>query len=499
MMSDFLSFSMERAKYDDKYFYRWLGYTWGDHIGEWMDMYGKRGERQVHRVCVIAPRDHSKSTTLRVKLLHHALFDKWRDKPFTCWLFSASKDLAARRLEEIREDLKRHPQLSRYLDPRRGNKLELRFTNGAWIRATSVGAAIRGELPACIAFDDVLDDSGDLDPKGTQHWFRKKVTPMLSPGTAIYVVGTPMSMNDLYHTEMLGNETWKSGVWSSIPNWDEWRADPENVEPVALWPEFRSLAFLLEQRQAMGDLSFIQEYLCKVIDDEAAVFPRALTRNNLDVDSLLEGEKKHNNRYSIGFDPAHGLGQDYSVMICLRQDDEGYIHFVNMWRRNDFPPDKQANMMIDWNKRYGTPAFAVESVGFQQLYESLLGQKGAMVDYRESKVGNRTLKQGLLNRLRVWFERELVIFPYGNHETRTQVNIVLEELESHAWRSGLIVDLGKHNDTVMALAHAIDQFAVKEGGMPVVLGTAKGGEWLGGVNKGRINRGSGGVSGVINR
>ena len=51
----------------------------------------------------------------------------------------------------------------------------------------------------------------------------------------------------------------------------------------------------------------------------------------------------------------------------------------------------------------------------------------------------------------------------------------------------------------MALAHAIDQFSVKDNGMPVVLGTAKGGEWLGGVNKGRINRSRGGVSGVIDR
>ena len=202
-MSKFgLDFSMERSRADVSYFYRWLGYTWGDHIGEWMDMYGERGDVQVHRVCVIAPRDHSKSTTLRVKLLHQALFEKWRDKPFTCWLFSASKDLAVRRLEEIRDDMKRHPQLSRYLDTRRGNKLELRFTNGAWIRATSVGSAIRGEHPACIAFDDVLDDSGDQIYDNIREWFRKKVTPMLSPGTSIYCVGTPLSMTAIYHTEM---------------------------------------------------------------------------------------------------------------------------------------------------------------------------------------------------------------------------------------------------------------------------------------------------------
>ena len=99
-------FSMERAKTDVKFFYRWLGYTWGTHIGEWMEMYSDRQGAQVHRVCLIAPRGHSKSTTLRVKLLHHCLFDKHNNKPFSIWLFSASKDTASRRLEEVREDIK---------------------------------------------------------------------------------------------------------------------------------------------------------------------------------------------------------------------------------------------------------------------------------------------------------------------------------------------------------------------------------------------------------
>lgn len=110
---------MERSKTDIKHFYEWLGYTWGDHIGEWMELYQDRKGAEVHRVCVIAPRDHSKSTTLRVKALHSMLFQKWRNKPFTCWLFSANKDLAANRLDEIREDLKRHPDLSKLIDDKK--------------------------------------------------------------------------------------------------------------------------------------------------------------------------------------------------------------------------------------------------------------------------------------------------------------------------------------------------------------------------------------------
>ena len=41
-------FSMARSRSDVEYFYKWLGYTWGTHIGEWMEMYGKRGDVQVH-------------------------------------------------------------------------------------------------------------------------------------------------------------------------------------------------------------------------------------------------------------------------------------------------------------------------------------------------------------------------------------------------------------------------------------------------------------------
>ena len=73
----------------------------------------------------------------------------------------------------------------------------------------------------------------------------------------------------------------------------------------------------------MGELSFIQEYMCKVIDDEASVFPRALSRKNLQLDRVMEIERDNTHKYAIGFDPAHGLGQDYSVMVCLKQDGEG--------------------------------------------------------------------------------------------------------------------------------------------------------------------------------
>jgi len=453
---------MERSRYDIRHFYEWLGYKWGQHIGEWLNLYTERDGAHVHRVCVIAPRDHSKSTTLRVKVLHQLLFEKWRNKPFTIWLFSANKDLAANRLEEIRQDLKRHPELSRLINEKESNKFKLTLTNGAWIKATSVGSGIRGEHPAAIALDDILDDQNDMSYDAYQTWFRKKMTPMLSPGTSIYCVGTPMSMNDLYHTEMLNNDAWKSWRRGAITNYDEWTSDPDGVKPEVLWESERPLGYLLEQRESIGNLAFAQEYLCKVVDDDSAVFPQVLTRKNLDMHSVLQPSRLHDGHYVVGFDPSHGIGQDYSVMVVLRQDEDGVLHLVNIWRRNDFPPDAQMNEVIRWNDVYGKPVFAFESAGFQHLYESILQQKGATLNVKRSKVSNRTLKQGLMQRLRSWFEQGKITFPYGNDETRKVVNILLQELESHAWKDGIIVDKGAHNDTVMALAHAVDQFSHRQ-------------------------------------
>ena len=80
--------------------------------------------------------------------------------------------------------------------------------------------------------------------------------------------------------------------------------------------------------------------------------------------------------------------------------------------------------------------------------------------------------------MRVWFERELVVFPYGDDATRKKVNIILDELEAHVWKNGDIVDVGKHNDTVMAFAHAIDQFKPKTNDlMPMISKKTSMGGW----------------------
>ena len=56
--------------------------------------------------------------------------------------------------------------------------------------------------------------------------------------------------------------------------------------------------------------------------------------------------------------------------------------------------------------------------------------------------------------------------------------IILDELENHVWKNGDIIDVGKHNDTVMAFAHAIDQFKPKRlEFMPMATGKSSMGGW----------------------
>ena len=81
----------------------------------------------------------------------------------------------------------------------------------------------------------------------------------------------------------------------------------------------------------------------------------------------------------------------------------------------------------------------------------------------QARLATRSEAKPLLNRLRVWFEQGKIVFPYGNHDTRRVIDVILDELECHVWKGGDIVDLGKHNDTTMALAHAVDCFSHREG------------------------------------
>jgi len=207
----------------------------------------------------------------------------------------------------------------------------------------------------------------------------------------------------------------------------------------------------------------------------------------MDMTRVIQYKAKENGKYAIGFDPSHGIGQDYSVMVVMRRDEEGYIHLVNLWRRNDFSPTQQTEQIIRWNDAYNKPIFASEDVGFQRLYQSLLEQKKTHIDFKPSKVGNRALKQGLLARVRAVFEQGLIVWPYGDDKTRRISNIILEELEAHAWEGGIIVDKGRHNDCVMALAHACDQLIEGVGGTVMISDTVSLDSWKGN-KQGRVTR-----------
>ena len=90
--------------------------------------------------------------------------------------------------------------------------LNLGLLTGLGLKRQVWEPAMRGEHPACIALDDVLTDMGDTPMDSVRDWLKKVVTPMLSPGTSLYCVGTPMSAVYLYHTEMLSNEAEKRNM-----------------------------------------------------------------------------------------------------------------------------------------------------------------------------------------------------------------------------------------------------------------------------------------------
>lgn len=249
-------------------------------------------------VCVVAPRDHAKSSALSmVYILAEVLF---RKSDYVI-LVGSTEDGAAEQLGNIAEELQENEDLIREFGVKRMLRTAttdtiVEMSDGHKFRILARGAEqrIRGRLwkgkrPNLLVCDDMEDDEQVLNPERRRKfrvWFFRAAKQALSKSGRLRVHGTILHDDSLL-ARLRKNSTWKTLFFAAHRSFDDFSG--------LLWPERWTEPQLRARRQEFiedGDSAgYSQEFLNNPLD-HAEAFLRAadflpMTEDDYDADKII--------------------------------------------------------------------------------------------------------------------------------------------------------------------------------------------------------------------
>ena len=442
----------EMGRRDFKYFFEDVcgkaeNYMVADFHEEWFEM-----SENHNKTCVIASRDHGKSVFYRVYLLWKMAYNPGTEVLF----FSHSQHQSIEHMSKMNELIESVPTLS-HLKPSRGwAKQKFKFTNKSSISAMSVGKAVRGAHPDIVVLDDILSSEAATQLSSISSWFYTALLPVLHHTAQLCIVGTPFSYTDLYQ-ELKGLKGYQVKEYPAISE--------ETGKP--LWPERWSLEALQTRRGEMTSIAFTREYLCKPIASESSLFPLEMTEPCKD-DSLAftfdpyAGDFDENVNYYIGWDPAISPDRkaDYTCMCVLAMDENRHKRVVWMHHEKGMDFSSQIDKIIELNARFNPVIVELETNNFAQAFHQVLKEISDLPI--KPFTMSRMRKEAVIHSLQLHFEQRHLLLPYKDEgRTRRMMDTLLNELSMFTMLpNGKMESLGRHDDTVIALALAVQ--ATKE-------------------------------------
>ena len=305
-----------------------------EHTKEWVILYDNNKYS-----LVLAPREHTKSTTVRKWLLHQIC--TWLDVRV---LIAAHKEQLA---NSFSLDILRHlerPDLQKDFGYKIGKPWSkgqafiqmdiIRPHSTATLSTVAQGAGVTGERFDIIVMDDLLTVKNQRSDKNRfqlKEWINKELFPALDslPTSKWIVVGTRKNVEDWY-SELLEMEHWVHLV-QKLYSYNE------EGEKVYLWPERFNEEIEREKRAQMSAQEFAMEFMNEPIAAEGLRFKREWIEPHYYTSWQAEVPERHREIY-MGIDPTLGsTTQEASYMglavVCFdarpsKQD----IYVVDMIR-----------------------------------------------------------------------------------------------------------------------------------------------------------------------
>jgi hypothetical protein len=269
---------------------------------EWVDLLLNN-----ERSCVMAPRQHGKTTILAIA------FPLWQ-----CFFYSDKSILivsdAMHHSTEILAEIRRHiyeNELLGILKPvnreQSWTKTKITTSKNCKIICKPYSLRVKGGT-----YDYVLCDEGSLF---SDHdvFFRAICPTVVAKRGNIMVIGTPESELDLLYA--LKEKALKT---DSMYIFKEYKAIDPNGRP--LWPEKYTKEHLNKIAENDGMLQFRREYLCELVDESTQAFPPSLLVKSYDIESSFRLEPITSKEYYLGSDLAISPQGDYIVHTLLERE-----------------------------------------------------------------------------------------------------------------------------------------------------------------------------------
>ena len=460
------------------------------HRDRWLDLFETASKTAKEngtkgKLLILAPRDHGK-TEVAITYATRALC---LDRDIRILWISESQGQAEKRMRRIVSLLESGKIVQDWtLEPQSGAKpfkndkskwtnnllylLRERDSVDASLECIGAGGSVTGGHFDLIICDDIQDDRNTHTAgvrSKTREWWRGTVSPMLSRGGCILVIGTRKHHDDLF-SHLINDPTYRVIHDKAIVEQPESYEYVKKVDEtgreiitgvdvkggVALWEAERPLDYLLLEKRTVGSRLFAREFQNQVQDESSAPFKMA----------WLERALERGSRYSLGQVPpevndivqgwdfslvtsakgAEERDTDYTVGITWGRDDNGNRYLIDIFRKRGMSPTELQGRVKGEYAKYGhrIRVVAVEKNAFGELHylglqrSSDLPLKGHITHARNKA----DVWEGVPS-LSVMFENDKVILPSRTDRDRERLEPLIHELFA----------LGKerHDDTVMSL------------------------------------------------
>lgn len=393
-------------------------------------------ERRGRREAIAAPRGNAKTTLkLLIKALHSIVYEY---EPFILIMGHSAQE-AENKVKDILIELETNPRLKKVfgaLTAKKASKKEFVTRTGIKVIAKSRGQQVRGlkhgmHRPSLIICDDIESLEGVLTPEQrakTREWFLKDVLKcgQLDGTTNVIVIGTCLHSESLL-SELLQSSGWQGSRYQSIISyavnqglWGEYQkiltdlSNPDRQgeafafykahEAVmlegaqVLWPEGEPYEYLQRLMIHEGKASFNSEKQNEPHDPERQLFDMQRARRfKLETEGRrilglrwLDGSNKlvrpdqlvkiiafHDP--AMGQKPAQSRPPDFSAIVVMVQDRDGYLYCLDAYIERD-TPKIQVQQAFNLHDKWGFETLYFEDNASQalmkQIYTDALEKEG---------------------------------------------------------------------------------------------------------------------------